>query len=252
MSHLLTENKGDYTIITLNRGKASPLSHEMVNEFRELLKKITVDDTVKGIILTGQEHFFSVGVDVKEMFEKDREGVTAFWKDFSSLIAELFAFPKPFISAITGHSPAGGTVMAICSDYRVMAQGKYQIGLNEIAVGITLPTMIFEIYAFWLGERKACQNLLEAKMMLPDEALQVGLVDEVCDGSEVLARAEAKMKLYLSFSQASWIHSKKNLRKEQLDKNEKIVFERDYVDTMEDWWLSENREALGKVVAMLK
>lgn len=252
MNFLLTENKGDYTIITLNRGKASPLSHDMVNEFRGLLKELTADDSVKGIILTGQEHFFSVGVDVKEMYEKDREGVTGFWRDFSSLIAELFAFPKPFITAITGHSPAGGTVMAICSDYRVMAQGKYQIGLNEMAVGITLPQMIFEIYAFWIGKGKAYQYLLEAKMMLPDQALQVGLVDEVCDGSEVLARAEAKMKQYLSYSEASWVHSKKNMRKEQLDKNENIVFERDYVDTMEDWWLPENREALSRVVAMLK
>lgn len=252
MNYLQTENKGDYTVITLNRGKASPLSHDMVNEFRGLLKELTADNNVKGIILTGQEHFFSVGVDVKEMYEKDREGVTAFWRDFSSLIAELFAFPKPFITAITGHSPAGGTVMAICSDYRVMAQGKYQIGLNEMAVGITLPQMIFEIYAFWIGKGKAYQYLLEAKMMLPDQALQVGLVDEVCDGSEVLVRAEAKMKQYLSYSQASWLHSKRNMRKEQLDKNEKIVFERDYVDTMEDWWLPENREALSRVVAMLK
>ena len=62
------------------------------------------------------------------------------------MLIKIYSYPKIIFSAISGHSPAGGTVLAIMTDYRIMNQGKYFIGLNEVAVGLTMPIGIGEVF----------------------------------------------------------------------------------------------------------
>jgi 3,2-trans-enoyl-CoA isomerase len=250
MNTLLTEVKDNYMIVQMNRGRSNPINAEMVAEIRTLLKDVENDSNIQGIILTGQRNFFSVGLDVIELYHCDETAMASFWDGFIDMIGELTSFPKPLISAITGHSPAGGCILAICSDYRIMAeQSRFKIGLNEVPVGIVIPSGIFSLYAFWIGERKAYQAMMEGYLFEPDEALAANLVDEILPQEEVLAAAEKKMKHYLSFQASVWMTTKKSLRKKLV--RESAVSQEDRELTLHQWWSPESREILKKMVGRL-
>ena len=187
----------------------------MIAELTSTIKSLEENDEVAGVILSGKENFFSSGVDLIEVYDYDEQTIRQFWIDLLDLQTALFSFKKPLVAAITGHSPAGGCVLALCCDYRVMAQGKYIIGLNEVPVGIVVPDTICENYAFWIGKRKAYQYLLEGKLLTVDEALRDGLIDEVCEPERVLETAEQKVRAYMkNLMRPPWSLSKLNLRGE--------------------------------------
>ena len=146
MSLIKIESRDQYDVLVLNRGRANPINNDMVTAIRSELKRVAKDDTVRGIIWTGNTPgFFSVGLDLKELYYYDEEQIAGFWENWDAMVMELIKFPKPMIAAINGYSPAGGCVLAVTCDYRLMAKGeKFVIGLNETAVGIADK-------AFWLG-----------------------------------------------------------------------------------------------------
>lgn len=213
MKTLQLTSKGAYTIVQLNRGSANPINQTMVDELAAFIQTAQEDETVQGIILTGQPHFFSGGVDLPEIYHCSPAGIRQFWGSFIQLAATLVAFDKPLVAAITGHSPAGGCVFACACDYRVMADNdRYQIGLNEMAVGIAPRESILELYAFWIGRRRAYHYLLEGRLMNGKEALDIGLVDELLPLDQTLAAAEQKMQHYLKLPQQAFRQTKRALR----------------------------------------
>ncbi len=238
-------------VITLDRGRSNPINHQMVKELQEAIANLESDDNIGGVILTGKEGFFTSGVDLIEAYGYDREQSKQFWNDFLTLQATLASFKKPLVAAISGHSPAGGCVLAICCDYRVMVEGNFIIGLNEIPVGIVVPDFIFSLYAFWLGERKAYQNLLEGRLFNVDDAHASGLIDEVCMQDNLLATAEKKIRTYMKLNPVTWSQSKLNLRRELIAK-----FKPNQTNTLnimiEQWWAPETRQGLEMIIQNLK
>lgn len=251
MQSLLVDNQGATQIITLNRGRANPIDLTMVTELRETLREAKIDPEIKGLILTGQKDFFSAGLDVVELYGYDKEEMAVFWESFAELIAELAYCPKPIIAAISGHSPAGGCVLALCCDQRIMAQGKYTIGLNEISVGIVVPRPIYHLYAYNLGQRQAHQFLLEGRLFLPEEALQVGMIDAIVPADQLMAEAHKRMDTYLSFDSQTWQSSKRNLRAELFEQLTP-AFEPTFAETLENWWRPESRATLETMIKNLK
>lgn len=251
MNTLQVTIKDRLAIMALNRGKSNPINAEMVKELHTLIHSIYNDDNIGGLIITGKENFFSAGLDLIELYDYDEEQIRAFWKDFLALQAKLVSFKKPMVAAISGHSPAGGCLLAMCCDYRVMGQGKFIIGLNEIPVGIIVPDSIFNLYSFWIGERRAYQYLLEGKLLSVDEALQVGLIDEICNAESVISTAEKQIRKYMQFNPVTWSQSKLNLRK-------KLIAEAKADQTeilnqvVKQWWSPEVRKVLQMIIQNLK
>jgi enoyl-CoA hydratase/carnithine racemase len=246
----LTHKEG-YSIAQLDRGKANPINLQMIQELTDLVKNISHDNQVKGLIITGKEGYFSAGLDLLEMSKYNKTEMQYFWKNFTEMMLELVKFPKPLIAAISGHSPAGGCVLAICCDYRVMAEGNYKIGLNEIPVGIIVPKHIHSLYAFWVGERNAYQNLMEGRLMNPQEALQMQLLDAVVPLVEVLGKAEEKMKQYIGFDTIAWQTTKQNLRS-GLVKQLQIPNEEAFAATTDHWFSAEVQSILANILSSLK
>src|SRR5690606_31874008 len=166
-------------LIGLDRGKSNAINLEMLGELNTLLKNIENDDAISGIILHGKDRFFSSGLDLIELYDYNEAQIREFWTLFLEFVSNFVAFKKPSVAAISGHSPAGGCVLALCCDYRIMVEGDFIIGLNEVPVGIIVPESIFHLYSFWIGQAKAYQYLLEGKLMNPQQALECGLVNEV-------------------------------------------------------------------------
>lgn len=251
MEFIITERNGAKATVRLNRGKANPINHQVVNELAATLTELENDNTISAVILTGHGEFFSAGLDVIELYSYNEEQVVAFWKSFGGVIEQIARFPKLLICAITGHSPAGGCVLAVGCDYRVMATGKYRIGLNEIPVGIVVPGTIFNLYKFWIGERKAYQFLLEGKLYTADEAVQVGLVDVACELAEVEAEANKLADKILKFDTTVWQLSKANLRKDML-KAFDVDFDTTFGPSIKQWWDPRARATMGALVESLK
>jgi Delta3-Delta2-enoyl-CoA isomerase len=111
------------------------------------------------------------------------------WRDFFGLMADLAASPIPTVAALTGHSPAGGTVLALFTDYRIMAEGAYKRGLNEVQVGLPVPEVLVRSLAYLVGARQAARLAVGGLLLDPTEALRVGLVDEISPADEVVPRA---------------------------------------------------------------
>ena len=251
MEYLQIEKKKDYVIVQMNRPKVNAINEQMVAEIRQTFQALEKDDSCRGVILTGIPNFFSAGLDVIELFDYDEARMRDFFIAFGSLHVEMVRFTKPFICAITGHSPAGGCVMSITADYRVMAEGpKYSIGLNEIAVNIQISRNLIEAYAYWLGRSKANQFVLDGKLLSTQEAFDYGLVDQICPLDEVLEQAEKKMQQYILADANIFKNTKKKLRNNWLTN---LVFdEAELEEAIKIWWNPEVRMKMAAFVHYLK
>ena len=248
MKTLVLTKKENYTIVQMNRGKVNAINHEMVNELSEFFNILENDPEVKGVILTGQPHYFSAGLDLIELYQYNKNQIQEFFTAFGALYLQLVQFKKPFISAITGHSPAGGCVLAVTSDNRYMTEGdSYVIGLNEVAVNIQISQNLTEIYAFWIGEGLAHRYIMEGKLLNGKEALAAGLIDELVPLDTVLERSEKQMKRYLQANQEILMNTKKKLRKQLWDKLD-LNAENSLKEATILWWKPEIRSKMKAYV----
>ena len=248
MITLVLTKKENYTIVQMNRGKVNAINHEMVNELSEVFNILENDPEVKGVILTGQPHYFSAGLDLIELYQYNKNQIQEFFTAFGALYLQLVQFKKPFISAITGHSPAGGCVLAVTSDNRYMTEGdSYVIGLNEVAVNIQISQNLTEIYAFWIGEGLAHRYIMEGKLLNGKEALAAGLIDELVPLDTVLERSEKQMKRYLQANQEILMNTKKKLRKQLWDKLD-LNAENSLKEATILWWKPEIRSKMKAYV----
>ena len=251
MNTIKVSVKDRLATITLNRGKSNALNGELINELDDMLKNISADNNIGGVILTGTAPFFSAGLDLIELYNYNEDEAKSFWKLFLSFTANMVAFKKPMVAAISGHSPAGGCVMALACDYRVMAEGQYIIGLNEVPVGIIVPNSIFKMYSFWLGNAEASKSLLTGKLYSPEEALKVGLVDELVRNESLLTAAERKVKKFMELESNTWSQSKLNIREDLIkavtaDQSESLE------KMLAQWWSPTTRHILKTIIENLQ
>lgn len=248
MNTLETTYKEEYAIVQMNRGKVNAINREMVQELRQVFQDIEKNSEVKGVILTGQPHYFSAGLDLIELIQYNEKQIDEFFQDFGTLFLELVQFSKPFISAITGHAPAGGCVLAVTSDNRYMAEGEpYLIGLNEVAVNIQISQNLTEAYAYWMGSGLANRYILEGKLLTGPEAVSVGLVDALAPLNEVLDYAENKIQLYMKADPEIWCNTKKKLRKHWLNRLD-LDAKNSLKEAATLWWKPEIRAKMEAYV----
>ena len=153
----------------------------------------TVDAGAQAIVLSGGPKVFSAGLDVPFLLGlgNERAALTAAWESFFAAARAIAACPVPIAAAIAGHAPAGGCVLALVCDYRVMARGPFRIGLNETQVGLVAPEGIQALMRRIVGPHRAERLLVGGEMVESEQALAIGLVDELTDIEEVPTRARA-------------------------------------------------------------
>lgn len=152
----------------------------------------------RAVVLSGQPGLFTGGLDVRELARLSLPEMQAFLQDFLALQRRIASAAVPVVAAITGHSPAGGTVLALFCDHRIMARGAYRIGLNEVPIGLTPGEIIYRSFERLVGARVASDWAMRGVLVESDAALQVGLVDELADLPDVISRAVAYAQELLS------------------------------------------------------
>jgi enoyl-CoA hydratase/carnithine racemase len=132
MNHIRTETSENLLIVAMARGKANALNAAMVEELNVAVKEAAHNTDIRGVVLASDRpKFFSGGFDVMEVFNYERETMTEFFGQFIDLYEGLVNLPKPVVAAISGHAFAGGAVLALACDVRVMAEGPFGFALNE-------------------------------------------------------------------------------------------------------------------------
>ncbi|HEV3031243.1 MAG TPA: enoyl-CoA hydratase-related protein [Polyangia bacterium] len=185
-----TVEHGTVRELRLARPPVNALDPALLRALRRALREATAAGR-EAIVLSGSPGRFSGGLDVPALLSLDRAGILDAWRTFFALMRDLAASPVPVAAALTGHSPAGGTVLALFADHRVLAGGDFLVGLNEVRVGLPVPEVLLRALAYTVGERQAARLAVGGLLVPPEEALRVGLVDEVAPVAEVVPRAVA-------------------------------------------------------------
>ena len=239
---------GDIAEFRLNRPPANALNHELL----ELLLS-SYDDVVcggaRGLILSGQSGMFCAGIDVPELLGQDHASIHRFWSLLFRTAAALATCPIPVVAALTGHSPAGGAVLAAHCDYRVAADGGFKIGFNEVQVGLPLPATIMQVFAELVGIRTA-RNLGTHGQLIPMEvALSIGLVDELVPPEQVVERSLGYLEGLLALPPIA-------MNRTRLLGKVQLIAALEHADDVErvtaDWFSDETQAAMQVLVESLK
>ncbi len=188
---------GDIHELRLSRAPVNALDPALCSRLVEAVREAVAAEA-GGIVLSGGPKVFSAGLDVPFLLALEGRGALRdAWEGFFLAARELAACPVPVAAAINGHAPAGGCVLALCCDYRVMADGPFRIGLNETQVGLAAPEGIQRLMRRVVGPHRAERLLVAGEMVESAQALALGLVDELTGIDEVPARAVAWLEQLL-------------------------------------------------------
>ena len=213
MSFTELETSDGIATVFLARGKVNALNGEVVAELRGRLEELEGDSSVRAVVLTGRGRFFSFGFDVPGLLSFPKEEFAAYVADFVGLYTYMFLYPKPLVAALNGHAIAGGCMLALACDGRVMAVGKAKIALNEITFGSTIFAGSTEMLRFWVGSAAATKILYSGAMFPAEEALRLGLVDEIQPEAAVLDLARQVASDLASRSASAFASIKSLLRR---------------------------------------
>ncbi|MEP7045003.1 MAG: enoyl-CoA hydratase/isomerase family protein [Dokdonella sp.] len=205
----------------------------------------------RALLLSGAPGLFSAGLDVPTLLHLDRAAFRVFWSDFFGLCAAFARSPIPVAAAITGHSPAGGAVLAILCDYRVMARGAFKIGLNEVQVGLSVPECIQAALRRLLGTYRAERLLVAGAMLEAEQAHAIGFVDELVEPDLVVARSLIWLGDLLKLPAHSMLETRRLARADLaaiFAEPEKLPVE----DFLDGWFAEEAQTVLKALVARLK
>lgn len=240
----------DIIELQLARPPVNALDAGLIRALREAIEAAPRDG-VRGLILSGRSGMFSGGLDVPSLLQLDRAGMAQVWRDLFGTCAALARSPIPTVAAITGHSPAGGAVLSIFCDYRIMARGAYRIGLNEVQVGLTVPEPIQRGLRRLVGNYRAERLMVAGAMLDSEQALAVGFVDELVDVDHVTARAQLWLRELLALPPLAMSQTRRIARADLADSfDEATIFNVDaYVD---GWFGDESQHVLQALVAKLK
>ena len=179
---------GEVHELRLSRPPVNALSLDLLKFLADEIRR-SPKQGARALVLSGREGMFSAGLDVPVLIELEREELESALVAFFDAMEALAASPVPVAAAITGHSPAGGAVLSLCCDWRVMAEGDFTIGLSEVRIGIPVPRIVADLATRVVGRRSGESLCVSGKLLNPEEALEVGFVDELAAANEVVAVA---------------------------------------------------------------
>ncbi|XP_074552456.1 enoyl-CoA delta isomerase 1, mitochondrial [Halichoeres trimaculatus] len=207
-------------VMHLQNPPVNSLSLDFLTEICINVEKLEMDKSCRGLILTSsQPKVFSAGLDIMEMYGKSPERCGEFWRAVQEMWLKLYSSNMVVIAAINGSSPAGGCLMSLTCDYRIMADNpRYTIGLNETQLGIVAPFWFKDTLTNTVGHRTSEISLELGLLYNPQDALKIGMVDLLVPEDQVLTTAAQTMKKWLTIPDHARQITKSMMRKPTIEK----------------------------------
>lgn len=234
---------GDVRELRLNRPPVNALSGELISFLKEAIQAAPREGC-RALVLSGLPGRFSGGLDIPLLLGLDKLQMANIWHDFYSLLGSIAESDIPIVAAMTGHAPAGGTVLGLFCDWRVMAEGDYVLGLNEVQVGIPLPPIIVVGLRRLVGPRIAERLAVTGALFSPAQAKELGLVDELVPAEQTVERAVDYCRRLLGLPQGAMLSTRREARSDLI-----ALFagpmEPELQRVIESWWSPETQETLS-------
>ena len=235
-------------VLRLDRGVTNPINLELVKQISINLKNLKRDPEIQSVVLSSSnDKFFAIGFDIPELIELSKKEFKVFYQSYNQLCLDLYSFPKPTIVALTGHAIAGGCILALCCDYRFIAEGRKLMGLNEVKLGVPIPYPGDCILRQIVGSRYAQEITYVGDFYPSNELLRMGVVDAVFPLEQVLNKSIEKAKLLGSLPQGAFERIKQNQIEVVRTQIIEYLAEKEEI-FIEHWFSAEARDRLKEAV----
>ncbi|MBD3235860.1 MAG: hypothetical protein GF330_04080 [Candidatus Eisenbacteria bacterium] len=192
MSYVRLSRNEKLATVILARDVINAVDAQMVEELAAACAEVARDPDLRSLVLTSEsEKFFCIGFDLPALLPLPRETFQAFYQAFNRLCLALYTLPKPTIAALPGHATGGGCILALCCDYRFIAEGRRLIGMPELQLGVPVPYPSVCMLRDLVGSRIARTIMDEGDFYEPEQSLTWGLVDRILPAAQLRSEAAA-------------------------------------------------------------
>ena len=203
------DSDGSVATITMDDGKANVMGPPMHEQLNAALDRAEKEGAV--VVLQGREGMFSGGYDMA-VFQRPLEEIYGIVRDGGELVRRLLDFPRPVVAACTGHAVAQGAFLLLGADVRIGPRGSFKIGLNEVAVGLTIPHYGVELARFRLSPPWFNFATTTGRLLAPEDALAAGFLDRLVESDDVPAASAAEAALLTMVDADAHVGTKRRVR----------------------------------------
>jgi enoyl-CoA hydratase len=215
-SVLTTEIEGDVAVLRLDDGKANAISMDALAALGAALDRAQKE--AKSVALIGRPGRFSGGFDLNVMRSGDAAAMGNLVKAGAELAIRLYGFPSPVVIGCSGHAIAMGAVLLLSADARIGTAGDFKLGLNEVAIRMTLPMFAVELARDRLSRRHLQAATVQARIYDPSGAIDAGYLDRVVAPEELEREAIAEAQRLAELDPHAHHGTKLNLRGPTLER----------------------------------
>jgi enoyl-CoA hydratase len=250
MSTVKIERLGRAAVLRLDKPRGNAIDGALVEDLQNACEELAADDGVQAVLLaSAHPKLFSPGLDLPTLIQMPRRELHSFMGRFANAVWALFGLTKPVVAALSGHAVAGGCILALTADWRVLRQGA-QIGLNEVKVGVPLPWSVALLLRARVPPSALTRVALLGRNFAGEEAVAVGLADETCEAEQFDARCQERMQEFLDKDARALAVTKGYLRASVLSemRSREAELTHDFLDC---WFSPAGQERLHAAVASL-
>ena len=211
MTRLTYEKLDEISIIRMDDGKANAMGSEMIAEVNEALDR--AEEESRAVLITGRPGLLSGGFDLNVIRSGNTASIQSMINAGAKLLMKIYGFPKPIVMATGGHGVALGGFLLLAADYRLGVVGDYKIGLNEVAIGMTLPPFALMLAKSRIANQYLTNAAITANLYDPEGAVQAGFLDEVSGPEELMPRSIQKTQALAQLDPSAFERTKNDFRR---------------------------------------
>lgn len=197
------EDKGKSVVLTMNSNPAGVMNDGFFADLNSAFSGVRELHPSKPVVLSSGAKMFSPGLDLEHcipIFKKGGNGINLWFERFLNAMLTVFEHPAPTVAAIGGHAIAGGCILALCCDMRIMETGKALTGLNETSIGFPMPDSL-DVLVVGVAGRGPGRKMIDAGKLYPArEAFELGIVHKISEPGAAVPSAVSEAELMDSFS----------------------------------------------------
>ena len=237
-------------IVRLAREHGNAINEDLVEGLMAACREAVADPGVRGVLLASHGKLFCPGLDLKELVALDRRSMGRFMVRFRDVLLDLYTLPKPMVAAISGPAMAGGCILSLTADWRILKRGA-PIGLNEIKVGVPLPFGVARVLKDSVHRPRLEEVALLGLNYLNEEAVATGLVHELHEESGFEEHCLKRLDEFAGKDLRSFAATKKYLRSATaaMIEAEDHRHQKEFLDC---WFSADTRRKIDEIVAGLK
>lgn len=251
---LETHIENQILIATLVGGNTSAMDRQTLEHLQKTVDQVNVEDEIKGMVLTGQNRFFSTGFNLNTFMAFETLEQAGDFIAFSDRVFfNIFTCTKPVVCAMNGHTVAGGLILSMAADYRILSNHpKTKVGMSEINIGVPLSAVQTGIMRFGLDSDRVYRNLLYfGQLINSTDALQQNIVDEILDPKELIDRAKTIVSSWMDTPGKPFMRLKKELKRDAAAIMETRLSEKERYQTLDFFLDNDVKASLARVQASM-